>query len=70
MTGFLCGPKLYRYDGLFFEVHSYCGPHPLKADGELKKQAGRKFWKMVEQFQALTDKEKSTYRIGGGCQEF
>ena len=69
MTGFLCGPKLYEYSGWFFEV-GLSGPWPLKKDGELKKQAGRKFSEMVEQFQALTDKEKSTYRIGGGCQEF
>jgi len=28
----LCGPKLYRYKGWFFEWHSYCGPWPLKDD--------------------------------------
>ena len=69
-TGFLCGPKLYRYDGWFFEVHSYCGPWPLQTDGEQCWIANRCFWRMYKKFQALTDKGKSSYRVGGGCQEF
>lgn len=69
MKGFICGPRLYRYEGWFFEVHSWCGPHPLKKDGELRKRVGRRFWAVWNRFAALSDKQKARYRIGGGCRE-
>jgi len=66
-TGFLCGPRLYEYNGWFFEFSPYKGPHPLRKDGELRKRVGRKFWKMWARFDKLTDKQKSKHRCGGGC---
>ena len=60
----LCGPKLYRYKGWFFEWHSYCGPWPLKKDATPKKQAGKKFWNLINDFQGMSIKERETYRIG------
>ena len=66
-TGFICGPRLYKFDGWFFEFSAYSGPWPLKKDGELRKRAGRKFYKMIDKFEALTEKEKAKCRAGGGC---
>jgi len=57
-----CGPKLYKFNDWFFEWHSYCGPCPLKKNGETRKRAGRKFWKVVDEFQKLSDKQKEEYR--------
>lgn len=59
----VCGPKLYRYNGWFFEWHSYCGPYPLKKDGEPRKRAGRVFWKVIDKFQELSKKQQEKYRV-------
>ena len=68
--GWICGPRLYEYGGWFFE-ESYCGgPWPLRKDGELRKRAGRKFWKMWKHFNSLPETEKKLYRVGGGCTKF
>lgn len=67
--GFVCGSKLYEFDGWFFE-DSYSGPWPLKKDGELKARAGRKFWKMYNKFRELPLKEQKKCRVGGGCISF
>ena len=64
-TGFLCGPRIYRYDGWEFEMHAWCGPWPHKQDGELRKRAGRKFWSMIKRFEAEPNRE--LFRAGGGC---
>jgi hypothetical protein len=70
MNTFLCGPKIYEYDGWIFEFHYWCGPWPLKKDLELRKRAGKKFWNMFEKFNKIPIKEKENYRVGGGCQVF
>jgi len=72
VRGFLCGPRLYEYDGWFFENHSYCGPWPLKKNGDPRKKAGRKFYKDVQPFFDMSDKEKKKYQVGdwGGCIPF
>jgi len=58
---------MYRYDGWFFEWQSYGGPWPLRNDGELRKRAGREFWRMIDCFQKLSPAERKQYRVGGGC---
>jgi len=68
--GFICGPKLYEFDGWFFEVHGSGEPWPLKKDGELRKRAGKKFYDMYCRFDRLSKKRKQKYRVGGGCQPF
>jgi len=64
-NGFLCGcnQKVYSFNGWFFEWHSYCGPWPLKKDGELRKRAGDKFWKVIEKFQKLNSEQKENCRV-------
>jgi hypothetical protein len=68
--GYICGPRLYEFEEWFFEEGSYGGPWPLRKDGELRKRAGRKFWKMWTKFDAMTDAQKKKCRVGGGCQQF
>jgi len=68
--GWICSHPMYEFEGWIFECGYMSGPWPLRKDLEPRKRAGRKFWKMFERFDALSDKAKSTYRIGGGCERF
>jgi hypothetical protein len=56
--------KTYRYKGWFFEYHRNkpFGPEPLKKDGTPRKRAGRKFYKMFDEFYGLTVEEQEKYR--------
>ena len=54
----LCYSKQYKYKGYYFEWHHYCGPAPLRKDGELSKKIPSGFWNMIEEFKSLGDKEK------------
>jgi len=69
MRGFVCGPRVYEYGGWVFEF-GYCGPWPLKKDGELRARMGRKFLSDIGAFFGMTREEKAEYRVGGGCQQF
>ena len=69
-TGFLCGPRLYEFEGWFFEDHAYCGPWPLRKDAELRKRAGRTFYAVYDRFNKLSKEDKQKYRVGGGCLAF
>lgn len=68
--GHISRPKIYCYKGWTFEIHSYCGPWPLRKDGELRKKAERVFWKMWKEFDKLEEEEKKKYLIGGGSYFF
>jgi len=63
--GWLCGPKVYEYEGWLFQI-GYSGPWPLCKDGESRKRAGRVFWGVVDRWQAEPDPE--SFRVCGGCQ--
>jgi len=67
MSGFLCGPRLYEFGGWVFEDNACSGPWPLKKDGDCRKTAGRKFYKIYDKFNSLSKDEKRKYRVGGGC---
>ena len=67
---FICGPRTYKYKSWYFEVHACLGPWPLKQDGEPRKRAGNVFWNLFSEFDRLSDKEKQSYRTGGGCIQF
>lgn len=69
ITGIICSPRLYEYKGWTFEF-GYSGPWPLRKDGELRKRAGRKFWRAWDEFEALTTEQQEACRIGGGCMRF
>lgn len=67
MMGYMCGPRLYEFEGCFFEYQASSGPWPLRQNGEPRKSAGKRFWKMISCFDKLTDEQKQEYRVGGGC---
>ena len=70
VTGIICAPKIYEYRGWTWEHSMYSGPWPLRKDGELRKCAGRKFWKVWGEWQDLPDDEQKKTRVGGGCVRF
>ena len=49
----ICGPKVYRFEGVEFEVHSWFGPCPLTPDGEPVECVPEDFWPLWERFKAL-----------------
>jgi len=64
--GWICGPKVYEFEGWFFEYgHHICWP--LRKDGEPRKRAGDKFYDMIDRFFAQSQKEQDACRVGGGC---
>ena len=65
--GWLCGPKIYEYEGVAFEFSPIIGPWPLKKNGDPKKLAGRRFYAFYKRFAGLPEKEQEKYRTGGGC---
>lgn len=71
MTGIICSNSQYLYKGWYFEFHSYCGPWPLKKNGDPKQHAGKKFWEMWHEFAMLTDSERESFKVyQGGCKVF
>lgn len=65
--GWICGPKVYEFEGVTFEFSPVIGPWPLKKNGEPKKLAGKKFYDFYKRFAALTEEEQEKHRTGGGC---
>ena len=70
IIGIVCSPRVYEFKGWTFEVSSASGPWPLRKDGELRKRAGRVFWKVYSEWEDLPDDEKQKTRVGGGCVRF
>lgn len=69
MQAIICSQAVYEYKGVTFEFHSYCGPWPLKKNGDHKKYAGKKFWNLWDEFSKLPKEEQNSYNIHrGGCQ--
>ena len=68
--GYICGPRLYEFEGWLFEVSAYGGPWPLKKNGDPRKRAGRAWWKVWDRFDSLSETEKRKFRAGGGCIQF
>ncbi len=67
-SGIICGPALYRYEGVLFEVGSYTGPCPLNKDWSPRANIPAAFWPMWERFDALTDEDKLACQVeAGGC---
>jgi hypothetical protein len=65
----ICSSSQYRYKGWYFEIHNYCGPHPLKKDGNPKALVGKKFYEMYDEFSKLSKSKQKKYMVHqGGCQ--
>jgi len=68
--GYLCGPKVYEFEGWEFEVSGGSGPWPVTKEGEPYKRAGRVFYAMICRFESLPKAEQEAHCIGGGCCSF
>lgn len=68
--GFLCGPKLYEFEGLEIEFPPCSGPCPLKLNGDPYERMPKHVAEKMERFWRLTESEMETYRVGGGCRSF
>ena len=55
----------YKFEGFYFEYHSYLGPTKMNKNGEFSKRTGRKFYKMIDSFEKLSKNEREKYRIYG-----
>ena len=70
IAGIVCSPRAYEFKGWLFEVSVYSGPWPLRKDWSPRKNAGPKFWKVWDEFEALTKEQQEACRVGGGCMRF
>lgn len=68
--GFLCGPKLYEFEGLEIEFPACSGPAPLKANGDPYERMPKHVAEKMARFWRLTESEMDAYRVGGGCRAF
>jgi len=58
----ICYSTIYKYKGYFFDWHKYCGPTPLKKNGDVKKNIPRGFWDMMNEFSRLNSEEQEKFR--------
>lgn len=68
-TGFICGPRIYEYNGMTFEY----GPTtcwPLRKDGEPKTRFSKADKAALDKFWDMSEEERDTHRTGGGCRQF
>jgi hypothetical protein len=56
-------PDIYEYGGFIFEMHRYCGPCKLKKNLDPAAAMGRKFWKVFDAWNMLSDEEKAATQI-------
>ena len=64
-TGIITLPNFYKYKGFIFEFHYFCVPIKLKKNYDPAKLQGRKFYKVITEWDKLSDKEKKKTKIYG-----
>ena len=69
MTGYICGPKLYEFQGAMIE-DTHCGLWASNRQGEPYRRMPAKVAKAIDAFCLLSEDEREAYRVGGGCQRF
>ena len=67
MTGYICGPRLYKYDGVTIEESGTGGPWPVRGNGDPYQRVPRRVALVLDNFCDLTDVEREAYRVSGGC---
>ncbi len=66
VCGILTLANIYEYKGFTFEFHPYLGPVKLKKKNLAEaKFSGRKFYKIITEWDKLDSKEKEKTRIYG-----
>ena len=66
MNTIICSSPAYNFEGIFFEIHFWCGPYALTKNGRPIENRTKKFLEMYERFDKIKNKE--FYRVGGGCE--
>lgn len=62
--GFMTLADCYRYKGVTFQWHHFCGPMLLRKDGEpSKREPGAKFYAVASEWHKLPEAERETFRI-------
>ncbi len=65
MKAIICGPAVYKFAGVTFEV-SYHGPNPLNKNSDPVDEIPQSFWRVWKAFNKCDDKER--YKLApGGC---
>ena len=67
MTGYICGPHQYLFHGALIEESGIGGPWAIRSNGEPYIRLPKKVAEALDAFCELSDKDKATYHIGGGC---
>jgi hypothetical protein len=67
MIGWLCSGKIFTYKGVTFEIPGIGAPWPLKKNGDPRARAGKVFYRLIDEFKNLSEEEKKSCRVGGGC---
>lgn len=65
-NGIITTADCYRYKGVMFEWHHFCGPMPLRKDGEpsqSKRSPGRAFYAAASEWHKLPKEEREKFRI-------
>lgn len=64
-VGFICGfDPAYDFAGFLFEVHSYCGPTPLRRDThDPRATIPKGFWIAWEVFEKLSGPEREKWKV-------
>ena len=74
MSGIITyGGNQYRFKGFFFEIHKYCGPCPLKKNGDPSvAKPSKLFWEVVSEFCRLPEAEQKKHMAweSPGCVHF
>ncbi len=65
IVGFMCGfHPAYEFGGFLFEIHSYCGPTPLRRDNhDPRVNIPKGFWQAWEAFEKLSGPEREKWRV-------
>ena len=67
MSGFICGPHRYNFQGVTIEESSIGGPCVVKPNGDIYQRLTKKQMAALLDFYKLSDEESIQYHIGGGC---
>ena len=70
MTGFICGPKTYKYKGLRIELSYIGGLTACNKKWEPYLRYPRGVADLLDEFWGLSEEDQAKYRTGGGCQRF
>ena len=65
VNGIMTVPNVYQYKGFTFELHTLFGPIKVKKDFNPSACMGRKFFKVFDEWNKLSDVEKLDTQIFG-----